>query len=658
MTPSDKNILKKMYFVSFVMTVCFVLIFWKIFDIQITHGEEYRKLSEKVTLRNDTIFPNRGNLYSADGTLLATSMFKYEIRMDAVAVEEELFEKHVGGLATELSKMLGKSPYYYENLIRKARIDKKRYLLIARNIGHLEYVKMRKFPIFNKGVYKGGFIAEQKTVRAHPVGEVAERTIGYDDYRGSVGIEGAYSEYLDGKLGWRMKQRIAKNLWKPINDNNEVEPIDGKDVVTTIDLNIQDIAHHALLEQLEKYQADHGCVVVMETKTGEIKAISNLGKSKNDTYYESRNYAIFEGHEPGSTFKLASMMVALDDKVIDTSTIVDTDGGVIAIRGRKIRDSHKGGYGKISAGKVIEVSSNVGVVKLIMQHYANNPRKFADKLVEMRLNQPLNLEIKGEGKPRIPHPDDKNWSALSLPWMAYGYGLHITPLQTLTYYNAIANNGEMVKPRFIKEIKVANQVVQKFEKEVINPQICSPETIKKLQVVLENTVKRGTAKNIYSNEFSMAGKTGTTQLEYWTGSTKYISSFVGYFPAQNPEYSCIVVINKPEKSLGYYGGLVSAPVFQKIAQKIHTITPKTSVYDNNKSSFASLDQEYANYKVMPKALATQMPNVVGMSVMDAVSILENMGLKVEFSGSGRVKQQSIKEGEQIKKGVKVALNVS
>jgi cell division protein FtsI (penicillin-binding protein 3) len=585
-------------------------------------------------------------------------MFKYEIRMDAVAVEEELFEKHVGGLATELSKMLGKSPYYYENLIRKARIDKKRYLLIARNIGHLEYVKMRKFPIFNKGVYKGGFIAEQKTVRAHPVGEVAERTIGYDDYRGSVGIEGAYSEYLDGKLGWRMKQRIAKNLWKPINDNNEVEPIDGKDVVTTIDLNIQDIAHHALLEQLEKYQADHGCVVVMETKTGEIKAISNLGKSKNDTYYESRNYAIFEGHEPGSTFKLASMMVALDDKVIDTSTIVDTDGGVIAIRGRKIRDSHKGGYGKISAGKVIEVSSNVGVVKLIMQHYANNPRKFADKLVEMRLNQPLNLEIKGEGKPRIPHPDDKNWSALSLPWMAYGYGLHITPLQTLTYYNAIANNGEMVKPRFIKEIKVANQVVQKFEKEVINPQICSPETIKKLQVVLENTVKRGTAKNIYSNEFSMAGKTGTTQLEYWTGSTKYISSFVGYFPAQNPEYSCIVVINKPEKSLGYYGGLVSAPVFQKIAQKIHTITPKTSVYDNNKSSFASLDQEYANYKVMPKALATQMPNVVGMSVMDAVSILENMGLKVEFSGSGRVKQQSIKEGEQIKKGVKVALNVS
>lgn len=658
MTPSDKNILKKMYFVSFVMTVCFVLIFWKIFDIQITHGEEYRKLSEKVTLRNDTIFPNRGNLYSADGTLLATSMFKYEIRMDAVAVEEELFEKHVGGLATELSKMLGKSPYYYENLIRKARIDKKRYLLIARNIGHLEYVKMRKFPIFNKGVYKGGFIAEQKTVRAHPVGEVAERTIGYDDYRGSVGIEGAYSEYLDGKLGWRMKQRIAKNLWKPINDNNEVEPIDGKDVVTTIDLNIQDIAHHALLEQLEKYQADHGCVVVMETKTGEIKAISNLGKSKNDTYYESRNYAIFEGHEPGSTFKLASMMVALDDKVIDTSTIVDTDGGVIAIRGRKIRDSHKGGYGKISAGKVIEVSSNVGVVKLIMQHYANNPRKFADKLVEMRLNQPLNLEIKGEGKPRIPHPDDKNWSALSLPWMAYGYGLHITPLQTLTYYNAIANNGEMVKPRFIKEIKVANQVVQKFEKEVINPQICSPETIKKLQVVLENTVKRGTAKNIYSNEFSMAGKTGTTQLEYWTGSTKYISSFVGYFPAQNPEYSCIVVINKPEKSLGYYGGLVSAPVFQKIAQKIHTITPKTSVYDNNKSSFASLDHEYANYKVMPKALATQMPNVVGMSVMDAVSILENMGLKVEFSGSGRVKQQSIKEGEQIKKGVKVALNVS
>lgn len=655
---SDKNILKKLYFVSFIMTICFLLIFWKIFDIQITHGEEYRELSEKVTLRNDTIFPNRGNLYSADGTLLATSMFKYDIRMDAVSVESALFEKHIGGLATELSDMLGKPKSYYENYIRKARLEKKRYLLIARNIGHLEYVKMRKFPIFNKGVYKGGFIAEQKTVRAHPVGEVAERTIGYDDFRGSVGIEGAYSEYLDGKLGWRMKQRIAKNLWKPINDNNEVEPVDGKDVVTTIDLNIQDIAHHALLEQLEKYQADHGCVVVMETKTGEIKAISNLGKSKNNTYYESRNYAIFEGHEPGSTFKLASLMVALEDKVIDTNTVVDTDGGIIAIRGRKIRDSHKGGYGKISAGKVIEVSSNVGIVKLIMQHYANNPRKFADKLVEMKLNQPLNLEIKGEGKPRIPHPTDKNWSALSLPWMAYGYGLHITPLQTLTFYNAIANNGEMVKPRFIKEIKIANEVVQKFDKEVINPKICSQETIKKLQVILENTVKRGTAKNIYSPEFSMAGKTGTTQSEYWTESTKYISSFVGYFPANNPEYSCIVVINKPEKSLGYYGGLVSAPVFQKIAQKIYTITPKTSIYDNNKTFLASLNEEYNSYKNTDKKIASQMPNVVGMTVMDAVSILENIGLKVVFSGNGRVKEQSIKEGTQIKKGLKVALNVS
>ncbi len=655
---SDKNILKKMYFVSFVMTICFVLIFWKIFDIQITHGEEYRKLSEEVTLRNDTIFPNRGNLYSADGTLLATSMFKYDIRMDAVSVDEELFEKHIGGLAEELSSMLGKPKSYYENYIRKARLEKKRYLLIARNIGHLEYVKMRKFPIFNKGVYKGGFIAEQKTVRAHPVGEVAERTIGYDDFRGSVGIEGAYSEYLDGKLGWRMKQRIAKNLWKPINDNNEVEPVDGKDVVTTIDLNIQDIAHHALLEQLEKYQADHGCVVVMETKTGEIKAISNLGKSKNNTYYESRNYAIFEGHEPGSTFKLASIMVALEDKVIDTNTVVDTDGGIIAIKGRKIRDSHKGGYGKISAGKVIEVSSNVGIVKLIMQHYGANPRKFADKLVEMNLNQPLNLEIKGEGKPRIPHPSDKNWSGLSLPWMAYGYGLHITPLQTLTFYNAIANNGEMVKPRFIKEIKVANQVVQKFDKEVINPKICSQETIKKLQVILENTVKRGTAKNIYSPEFSMAGKTGTTQLEYWTEHTKYISSFVGYFPANNPQYSCIVVINKPEKSLGYYGGLVSAPVFQKIAQKIHTITPKTSIYDNNKSTLAALEEEYNSYKTTHKMIASQMPNVVGMTVMDAVSMLENLGLQVVFTGNGRVKEQSIKEGEQIKKGLKVALNVS
>jgi cell division protein FtsI (penicillin-binding protein 3) len=658
MATQDKHILLKMYLVSFVMTLLLFAIIWKIWNIQITNGEAYRELSDKVTLRNDTIFPNRGNVYSADGILLATSMFKYEIRMDAIAVSEELFEKHIGGLAAELSKMLGKSKDHYESYIRKARLNKNRYLLIARNLGHNEYVRMRKFPIFDKGVYKGGFIAEQRTVRAHPVGKVAARTIGYDDYRGRVGIEGAYSEFLDGKLGWRLKQKIAKGLWKPINDNNEVEPIDGKDIVTTIDLNVQDIAHHALLEQLEKFQAEHGCVIVMETKTGKIKAISNLGKSSQGTYYEKRNYAIFEGHEPGSTFKLMSLMVALEDKVIDTVTVVDTEHGIISIKNRKIRDSNNRGYGKISAAKVIEQSSNVGIVKLIMEHYGKNPKKFSDKLYEMKLNEPLGLEIKGEGIPKIPHPKDKDWSGLSLPWMAYGYGLHITPLQTLTFYNAIANNGEMVKPRFIQEVKVDNQSVKKFEKQIINPKICSQETINKLQAILENTVKRGTAKSIYSKEYTMAGKTGTTQYEYWTDTTKYISTFVGYFPAKKPQYSCIVVVKNPKKSIGYYGGLVSAPVFQKIAQKIHTITPETTIYKDSKSSFALLDKEYQNYSIVQNSIKNQMPDVVGMSVMDAVSILENLGLQVNFSGNGIVKTQSIKQGEQIKKGLKVALSVS
>ncbi len=657
MATNSKNILIKMYIVSFLMTLIFFLIIWKIFNIQITEGKKYRALSDKVSLRNDTIFPNRGNVYAADGTLLATSMFKYEIRMDATVVDDELFEKYIGGLAVELSKMLGKPSSYYENYIRKARLNKNRYLLITRNIGHIDYVKMRSFPIFNKGVYKGGFIAEQSTVRAYPIGKIAARTIGYDDARGKVGVEGAYSEYLDGKIGWRMKQKIAKGLWKPINDNNEVEPEDGKDVVTTIDVNIQDIAHHALLEQLVKHNADHGCVIVMETKTGEIKAISNLGKSNQNTYFESRNYAIFEAHEPGSTFKLMSLMVALDDKVIDSSSVVDTENGIFTIRNNKIRDSNNKGYGKISAAKVIEVSSNVGIVKLIMDHYKNNPKKFVDKLYEMKLNQPLGLEIKGEENPKIPHPTDKNWSALSLPWLAYGYGLHMTPLQILTFYNAVANNGEMLKPRFIKEVRVADKVVQKFDKKVIHPQISSPETIKVVQNILENTVKRGTAKSIFSAEYSMAGKTGTAQYEYWTEKTKYISSFVGYFPAKNPQYSCIVVIFDPEKSSGYYGGLVSAPVFQKIAQKIHAITPKTTIYKNTKSRFALLEKEYQNYTTTQITNNNEMPNVVGMSVMDAVSILENIGLKVAFNGIGKVKEQSIKQGQPIKKGNEVALIV-
>jgi cell division protein FtsI (penicillin-binding protein 3) len=377
--------------------------------------------------------------------------------------------------------MLGKTPSYYQEKLRKAKKRKNRYLLIARNIGYNDYLKMKQFPIFNRGVYKGGFIAEQKTVRAHPIGKIAERTIGYDDFRGEAGIEGAFAEHMQGENGLRWKQKIAKGQWKPISDVNEKEPIDGHDVITTIDVNIQDITHHALLGQLEYFEADHGCAVVMETATGAIKAISNLGRTSEGKYYEKRNYAVWESHEPGSTFKLASLMAALHDKVIDTSTIVDTGKGKFFIHNRKVEDSKRGGYGKISAARVFEVSSNVGIVKLIRKHFDDNPQKFIEKIERYGFTKPIGFSIKGEGLPRVPKPTDKSWNKISLEWMSWGYGVSVTAMQTLMFYNAIANNGVMVKPRFVEELRRQDKTEKVFKTEVVNAKIASEETLKKNQ---------------------------------------------------------------------------------------------------------------------------------------------------------------------------------
>ena len=655
---TKKQILNRMYLFTGFMFLIAIAIGYSLVQIEFIDGEKYRQLAEQGTVKTFEISANRGNVYTSDGSLLATSITKYDIRMDAVTVSDANFEQGINGLSKSLSKALGKSSNYYENKIRKARVNKNRYLFITRNLNYNDYQKYRKFPIFNLGTYGGGFIVEQRTVREHPIGKIAERAVGYDDYRGRVGIEGSFYEYLRGKSGQRLKQKIAKGQWKPLNDNNEIEPIDGRDIITTIDLNVQDIAHHALLQQLEKFEADHGSVVVMETKTGEIRAISNLGRTSKGTYYEQRNYAVYESHEPGSTFKLMSMIVALEDKVIDTSTIIDTEKGVITFYKRKVRDSHHGGYGKISAARVLEVSSNVGIVKIINENYGDNPEKFVQGLEKMSIGKKIGLPIKGEGSPIIPDPKNKKvWNGLSLPWMAYGYGVSLTPLQTLTFYNAIANDGVMVKPRFVKEIRTQNNVVTKFESEIINPQVCSQQTIDYVKEMMSNVVKRGTAENIYDKNFSMAGKTGTCQTDYWKGETQYISSFVGYFPAEDPKYSCIVVIHKPNKKIGYYGNIVAAPVFKKIAHKIYSDTPVQDEV-NLQTEIAVVNTNYDNYYKKANKTYKTVPNVKNMPGMDAVSLLENMGFIVNFNGFGKVKAQSIKAGNELKRGDIITLELS
>jgi len=653
------------------MTLFLLAVVFRVFTIQYSEGDKYRKLSTELTIKQDTIYANKGNVYAADGNLLATSMSKFTIRMDAVAVDGGVFEKNVAALSRELSKMLGRSSGYYQNKLRKAKKRRNRYLLIARNLGYTDYLKMKQFPIFNKGVYRGGFIAEHKTVRAHPIGKIAERTIGYDDFRGGAGIEGAFADYMQGENGLRWKQKIAKNQWKPINDVNEKEPIDGHDIITTIDVNIQDITHHALLRRLEYFEADHGCAVVMETATGEIKAISNLGRTSKGAYYEKRNYAVWESHEPGSTFKLASLMAALDDKVIDTSTVVDTEKGRIYIHNRKVEDSHRGGYGKISAARVFEVSSNVGIVKIMKKHYDDTPQKFIDKLEKYGFTKPIGFSIKGEGKPYVPSPKDKSWSKVSLEWMSWGYGVSVTPMQILMFYNAVANNGVMVKPMFIKELRRQDKTEKVFETEIVNSKIASEETLKKVRKVMENVVVKGTAKNIYSPNFSMAGKTGTAKKFIprtkdkngkWQGgyysSKHYVASFAGFFPADNPKYSCIVVIHDPKKEKGYYGATVAAPIFKEIAQKIYTTTPINNQSVDDEVEFTSIEKQYEKYNIKLNKEYKQIPNVYGMSGMDALSLLENIGLKVKLSGMGKVKSQSLKKGGKLVKGSTIILKLS
>ncbi len=663
MSIEKQHILTRLYIVAILLLVPFVGIIYKVFDIQYVKGDEYRKLSEELTIKSDTIPANRGSVFSENGSLLATSMPQYEIRMDPCTIKKEVFKKNVRKLSVELSKMLGKSPQKWENYIRKARKNKNCYIFITRGLDYREYLRIKSFPIFRLGVYKGGFIASQSTVRAHPLGKVAERTIGYDDYRGAPGIEGAFRKDLKGKYGWRLMQKIAKGHWKPINDSNEKEPINGKDVITTINVNIQDIAHHSLLRQLEKYEAEHGCAVVMETKTGAVRAIANLGRGKNGKYYERMNYAVWESAEPGSAFKVMAMTAALELGVIDTGAMVNTGNGRYRIHGRTINDSHHGGYGKISFARVLEVSSNIGFAKVIDEKFAKKPSVFIDKLKQMHLDSKTGVPIKGEGTPIIPDPENKKlWSKNALPSMAYGYNLKMTPLQILTFYNAIANDGVMVKPHFIKEIRSGDKVFKEFKPEVIDSKICSEETVKKLKVILKNIVKRGTGKRLYSPTFSMAGKTGTARKEYWKKdwdkNRKYVSSFTGYFPAENPKYSCIVVIHEPKTEHGYYGADVAGPVLKDMAQKIYTSNYIESEIENTPFKEVAIDENFDQYNENSQKYVTIMPNVSGMPVMDAISLLENMGLTVTCKGNGKIKEQSIKAGEKVKPKNKIILKAS
>jgi len=657
----DKGILNRIYIAAlpFFLMAAFVLV--KLFVIQFAEGPELRARSQREAIREINIEANRGNIFSADGKLLATSMPVYDLYFDPITVEENIFNQQLSALSTKLALTFPSRNYLqWNSYLRNKRLEGNRYVKLGEDVSYTQLQRIKEFPIFNQGRFKGGLIFEQKNFRKMPLGKIAERTIGYDHLRGRTGIEGAFSNHLSGKDGKRLKQKVSNGNWKPVTDSYEIEPQDGLDVVTTIDTKIQDIVHHELLRALEQFEADHGSAVVMDVKTGAIKGVANLGRTSEGTYFEKRNYAVWESTEPGSTFKLASLLVALEDGVADTSTIVDTENGLYEIYNKKIKDSNykygKGGYGEVTLKRAFEVSSNVGIVKLIYDNYRDNPSAFVDKLYTLGLHDPLGLPIKGEGRPDIPKPSDASWSGITLPWMAFGYQVSFTPLQMLTFYNAVANDGVMLKPRFIEQIQKHGKTIQEEEIEVINPAICSDETLAKLQSMLEGVVQNGTATNLKNPLVTMAGKTGTCQLNYWKKHTNdYQASFAGYFPADNPRYSCIVVINKPNYHRGYYGSTVAAPVFGRIAKRIYSSTPKELEAEPQKPLFAELEKLNRNSEL--KWEGEKLPNLKGKPGSEVISTLENQGYKVKVKGNGKVKWQYPPAGSDIDPSVMIELKL-
>lgn len=694
---SRKSILTRVYLVYGFMFVVALAIIAKILYIQLVEGEMWKAKAEKLSLKYFNIDPNRGNIYDVNGQMLATSVPLFEVRMDAASplIADSTFDENVDSLAYYLSGFFkDKSKQQYKSLLVNARNDKNRYLLIKRKATFDQLKALRNFPIFRLGKNSGGLITTVQNKRVYPYDHLGYRTLGWfkEGNSNNVGIESAFNTEMQGMAGKRLYQRIPDGNWRPMNRSNEIEPVNGADILTTIDINIQDVAEEALLRQLELNKADHGCAILMEVKTGEIRAIANLGRTKEGTYEELYNYAVGESTEPGSTFKLFSLLAAMEDGKVKPTDIVDCEGGTTNFGRRTMRDSHLG-IGVITVQRAFEKSSNVGISKVIYRAYSSNPQAFVDRLHSFSVNKRLGLEIKGEGRPQILGVKDGLWSNSSLPWMSIGYEVALTPLQILTFYNAVANDGVMVKPHFVKEIRKAGLSQTTFGTQIINPRIASKESIAQAKMLLEAVVDHGTGSALKNPVYKVAGKTGTAQLAQNSGGytkSNYKGSFVGYFPAEKPKYSIIVVINNPTVG-DYYGGAIAAPVFREIADRIYATDPdvgmnwidtshtvRTNPFRAGNFSDLNYLSEWMGYALHMKNTGewiTQfsdstgtgyasvaydpetVPSVIGMGLRDALFLLEKRGIKVKFSGVGIVKEQSIAPGRKVVPNTPVLLSL-
>lgn len=703
------EVLYRVYGLLFVVLVPLALLLaWQTFRIAILEGPEWREVAEQQYIDERVIESERGDIYSLNGSLLATSVPYFDIFFDPYAAPAEAYydPRNLDSLAYLLAHYVDDT-YTTDGmrdqllLWRDSTRSRDRYIPLKRQVTYSEKKRMEEWPIFNLGRNRGGFIAESRSERRRPFGALARRTIGYvRPGMAKVGLEGYYDDYLGGKPGKEIMYKVdpRRNLWLPSRNLTVIEPSQGNDVFTTIDINLQDITEQALMRAMREHLAEWGTAVVMDVETGAVRAIANLGRNETgDSYYELYNYAIAMATEPGSTFKLASIMALLEDEKVDLNDTIHINKGKWRFYEEEMVDATSSSLSMDSATvqRVFEISSNVGLARLIDKYYGkdagDNAVQFIEKLHQFKLNQPTGIGLEGEAPPYIKtaYSEEDQWSGITLPWMATGYEIKMTPLQLLTFYNAVANGGRMMQPYLVREIRNDGQVVEEFVPTVISKRIAKPVTIERARLLLEGVVLRGTAKGLRSNRFDFAGKTGTAQLGYRRGTRGtrvegYQASFAGYFPADQPRYSVIVVINKPTRG-SYYGSDVAGPVFREIADKafnsmvelhepvnegprpilyaenlpsydlgtaadIHTIMDYLDlpVYGVNEGIGVLVPRSDSLFLLARNLNEETVPDVLGLGLRDAVFVLENRGLQVKPNGVGRVRRQSLIPGTRIR----------
>ncbi|KQT22336.1 peptidoglycan glycosyltransferase [Chryseobacterium sp. Leaf404] len=652
-----KKTLRWGYLFAVVALCVFALFLGRIVLLQNTNVTEIKEDYINKNYREAKLKAARGNLFASDGSILATTVMRYDIYLDFKTMRDTVYTNNIGALTDSLSKMFGKPRAEYRKRFDEQRIKGKenQYYSLVKGLDFDQYDRLRKFPIFKRGKNKGGFIVERNYKRELATTEIGSGTIGMDNGQYTSGLEGAFSKYLRGTDGKRLEQRINSSQWKPIDYWKVEEPVDGQDVYTTLDLRIQDIAHSALEKQLINFEAKHGTVIVMEVETGKVRAMVNLQRDEAGEYVDSYNYAIKDNIEPGSTFKVISLLAAMDDGFIDEKTTVNVGSGSWVYAKQRINDGHGGGTYDIS--DVLAKSSNVGTAKLITQYYADNPKIFLDHLKRWKLFDKMDIELPGITKPKILTPEHKRWNAATLASIGYGYSTNINLLQLATFYNGVANKGKMVKPLFIDKIMQNGKVTFEAEPQIMVKKMASEKAIQMMTSALTKAVEKGTAKSIFTPNLRMAGKTGTARFEYWLpGPMKYRASFAGFYPADNPKYTCYVMISEPNVSKGFYGGTVSAPVFKEIAGKTFLKTPQNiekEMLVDKKVNLNKLVEPNVKVAVNNK----QMPTVVGLIGKNVIPQLENLGYRVEFKGVGRIKEQFPLEGTIISKNQRIYLTL-